>query len=61
MQNLEIPPCSLGAECERLRQAVREFLAQELPDRSTAERMRNKHYMVALVRHRARPARVGMS
>lgn len=46
MQNLEIPPCSLGAECERLRQEVREFLAQELPDRSTAERMRNTTWLL---------------
>ena len=42
MQNIEIPPCSLDAQCERLRQEVREFLAQELADRTKIERMRNK-------------------
>lgn len=42
MRGLEIPPCTLDARCERLRQEVREFLATALPGRSKRERMRNK-------------------
>ncbi|HKT99429.1 MAG TPA: acyl-CoA dehydrogenase family protein [Paraburkholderia sp.] len=41
MQTLTIPPCRLDASCEALRQEVRAFLAETLPDVPAAIRARN--------------------
>jgi len=41
MQALDIRPCRLDADCERLRQEVRSFLAEALQDFPPAERARN--------------------
>lgn len=42
MQGLIIDTCVLDAKTEGLRQEVRDFLARELPPRTTKERFRNK-------------------